>query len=74
MTSEAWQPIRVCYCHHVDQMVALEAEIVYPADWLPDEPRVLAHRCSKGLDCNLDGRSSCLWSGTNPVIDPFIIL
>ena len=56
------------------RMVALEAEIVYPADWLPDEPRVLAHRCSHGLDCNLDGRSSCLWSGTNPVIDPFVEL
>jgi hypothetical protein len=72
MTSEAWQPIRVCYCHHVGQDVALEAEIVYPADMLPDGPRVLSHRCSNGLDCNLDGRSSCLWAGTNPVIDPFI--
>jgi hypothetical protein len=72
MTSEAWQPIRVCYCHHVGQDVALEAEIVYPADMLPDGPRVLAHRCSNGVDCNLDGRSSCLWAGTNPVIDPFI--
>jgi hypothetical protein len=74
MTSEAWQPIRICYCHHVGQDVALEAEIVYPADMLPDEPRVLAHRCSHGLDCNLDGRSSCLWAGTNPAIDPFVVL
>jgi len=40
MTNEAWQPIRVCYCHHIGQDVALEAEIVYPADMLPDGPRV----------------------------------
>ena len=74
MTSGTWQPIRFCYCHHIDQDVALEAEIVYPADMLPDGPRVLAHRCSHGLGCNLDGRSSCLWAGTNPVIDPFVEL
>ncbi len=74
MTSETWQPIRICYCHHVQQDVALEAEIVYPVDFLPDQPRVVAHRCSHGLDCNLDGRVSCLWAGTNPVIDPFIEL
>jgi hypothetical protein len=74
MNSGTWQPIRVCYCHHIGQDVALEAEIVYPADMLPDGPRVLAHRCSHGLDCNLDGRSSCLWAGTNPVIDPFVEL
>jgi hypothetical protein len=38
---------------------------------LPDEPRVLAHRCSYSLYCNLDGRPSCLWAGTNPAVDPF---
>jgi len=73
MAVRNWQPIKYCYCHHVDQNVALEAEVVFPAEWLPEQaPRVLAHRCSHAISCNLDGRSSCLWAGTNPVIDPFI--
>jgi hypothetical protein len=54
-------------------MVALEADLVYPADMLPDQaPRVLAHRCSMGLECNQDSRPSCLWAGTNPGVDPFV--
>lgn len=73
MSVKTWQPIKVCFCDHVNQQVALEGALVYPADWMPDQPpRILAHRCSKGIDCNLDGRPSCIWSGTNPVIDPFI--
>ncbi|HEX9029111.1 MAG TPA: hypothetical protein VF823_08050 [Anaerolineales bacterium] len=73
MSATAWHPIKVSYCTHAGTEVALEAELIYPADWLPDqEPRVHAHRCSRGLDCNLDGRSSCIWAGTNPAIDPFI--
>jgi hypothetical protein len=72
MTVKTWQSIKVCYCHHVDQDVALEAELVYPAEFLPDQaPRVFAHRCSHAIMCNLDGRPSCIWSGTNPAIDPF---
>ncbi len=72
MSVKAWQPIKVRYCTHTGAEVALEAELVYPAEWLPDQgPRVRAHRCSRGLDCNLDGRASCIWAGTNPVIDPF---
>lgn len=72
MSQRIWQPIKMCYCHHVDQEVSLEAEVVYPADILPDlAPRVFAHRCSHGVDCNLDGRPSCVWAGTNPAIDPF---
>lgn len=73
MSVRTWQPIKICYCHHVGQEVALEAEVVYPAEWLPDQaPRVLAHRCSNAIHCNLDGRPSCIWAGTNPAIDPFI--
>jgi hypothetical protein len=73
MAEKAWQAIKTCYCHHVDQEVALEAEMIYPAEWLPDQmPRVVAHRCSYALACNLDGRPSCIWAGTNPAIDPFI--
>ena len=73
MSEKTWQAIKIRYCHHVDQEVALEAELVYPPEWLPDQaPRVLAHRCSNAMDCNLDGRPSCIWAGTNPSVDPFI--
>jgi hypothetical protein len=73
MSVKTWQPIKVCYCQHVGSEVALEAELIYPAEWLPDQnPRVNAHRCSRGMTCNLDGRPSCIWAGTNPAIDPFI--
>ena len=71
MAEKTLQNIKVQYCHHANAQVALQAELVYPADWLPDQPpRVLAHRCSHGLACNLDGRASCVWAGTNPAFDP----
>ncbi len=72
MSEKQWEPIKFCYCQHVASQVALEAEMVYPAEWLPDlAPRVTAHRCSRGIECNLDGRWSCMWAGTNPAVDPF---
>lgn len=72
MAIKVWEPIQFCYCQHVNQQVALEAQVVLPPEWLPDQPpRVLSHRCSQGLKCNLDGRPSCLWAGTNPASDPF---
>ncbi|MGD2158824.1 MAG: hypothetical protein PVG32_18240 [Anaerolineales bacterium] len=71
--TKAWQVIKVQYCHHVSEQVGLEAQVVYPAEWLPDQPpRVLAHRCSEAFRCNLDGRPSCVWAGTNPAYDPFV--
>jgi hypothetical protein len=73
MPVRSWQPVKVCICHHVGEEVALEADVVYPAEWLPEQPpRIIAHRCSHGLACNLDGRPSCVWAGTNPAIDPFL--
>lgn len=73
MTEKSWQSLKVCYCQHVGQDVALEAEVVYPADMLPDQsPRILAHRCSQGMACNQDGRPSCMWAGSNPTFDPFL--
>jgi hypothetical protein len=72
MSVKTWQPIKIRYCHHVGQEVALEAELVYPPEWLPDQmPRVNGHRCSQALVCNLDRRPSCVWAGTNPAMDPF---
>jgi hypothetical protein len=72
MAEKVWQPIKVCFCEHVNQDVEFEAEVVYPTDLLPDQaPRVIAHRCSHGMQCNQDGRPSCIWAGTNPLVDPF---
>lgn len=73
MAYRTWQTIKVCYCPHVKAEVGLEAELVYPAEWLPDQaPRVLARRCSCGMNCNLVDHPSCVWAGTNPNFDPFI--
>ena len=73
MSTKTWQPIQVIVCAHTGKEVALEVELVYPPDFVPDQsPRVLAHRCTEALNCNLDGRVSCVWAGTNPAIDPFL--
>jgi hypothetical protein len=73
MAVTTWQAIKVQYCHHVKGEVELQAQTVYPAEWLPDQPpRILAHRCSHAFACNLDGRPSCVWAGTNPSYDPFL--
>jgi hypothetical protein len=72
MTEKNWQAIKICYCQHIGSEVALEAELIFPPEHLPDSgPRVGAHRCSQGLNCNLDGRPSCIWAGTNPTVEPF---
>ncbi len=73
MAVKTWEKVKVRYCHHAGEEVCLEAEMIFPADWLPDQPpQIVAHRCSHGLACNLDGRPSCIWAGTNPAYDPFI--
>jgi hypothetical protein len=72
MAVRTWQTIKVRYCHHVGEQVGLETQVVYPSEWMPEQaPRVLAHRCSRAIDCNLDNRPSCVWAGTNPSFDPF---
>jgi hypothetical protein len=72
MAVKTWQTIKVVYCHHAMAEVGLEAELIYPAEFLPDQPpRVAAHRCSHAYICNLDNRPSCVWAGTNPTYDPF---
>jgi hypothetical protein len=67
-----WEVIKISYCEHAGEEVALEAEIVYPATFLPEQaPRIVAHRCSRGLVCNSFNQPGCCWSGTNPSYDPF---
>lgn len=73
MAQTSWETLKIQYCHHIKQEVGLQAEVVYPADFLPDQPpRVLSHRCSHAFACSLDGRPSCIWAGTNPIVDPFL--
>ncbi len=75
MAVKKWVSIKVRYCHHVNRKISLQAEMIYPAEWMPDQPpRIAAHRCSHAFACNLDGRPSCVWAGTNPAFDPFIEL
>ncbi len=72
MAHKVWQVVKVRYCEHAGDEVAMEAEMIFPSDILPDQqPRIVAHRCSRGLACNLVGHASCIWAGTNPVFDPF---
>lgn len=72
MAEKTWQVLKNQFCHHVATQVSLEAAVVYPAEWMPEQPaRVFAHRCSHGLLCNQESRPSCVWAGTNPAYDPF---
>jgi len=72
MAVKSWQTIKVRYCDHAGCEVALEAEALYPADQLPDQPpRLLSHRCSQAARCMLYNEPTCVWAGTNPVYDPF---
>ena len=75
MIIRSWDTIKVIYCHHADAEVGLQADAVYPPEWLPDQPpRLLGHRCSHASECNLLGKPSCIWAGTNPTYDPFLEL
>ena len=72
MAVKEWQTLKVRYCEHTGSDVKLEAEVVYPADSLPDfGPRVFTHRCSLGYQCAINGQGVCVWSGNNPDYDPF---
>lgn len=72
MAVKVWQTIKVQYCRHAGGEVALEAEVLYPGEHLPDQdPRVVAHRCSRGVECGLLSEAACVWAGTNPAFDPF---
>lgn len=73
MAVVTWKTIKNSGCERVGEIVSLEARVVYPAEWLPDQPpRILAHRCSKGMECNQMNTPTCMWAGTLPGYDPFI--
>jgi hypothetical protein len=72
MAVKTWQSLKIQYCSHAGDEVSFDAQVVYPADHLPDQPpRVSAHRCSHAMQCNLFRQPSCVWAGTNPGVDPF---
>ena len=54
MSLRTWQVEKIKYCENVGHEIALETEVVHPAEHLPEQaPRVLAHRCSNALECNM---------------------
>jgi hypothetical protein len=72
MAVKTWKVVKVRYCDHTNDEVSLDAEVVYPAEWLPDQPpRIGAHRCSRAVECSLFNQPVCIWAGTNPNYDPF---
>jgi hypothetical protein len=71
MAFRTWQVEKIQYCERVGHEIALENEVVYPAEFLPEQPpRILAHRCSNAVDCNLMDKAACSWCATNPGHDP----
>ena len=70
MAQKKWQVSKVRYCEHVGQEVALEIQVVLPADHLPDQPHVTAHRCSKAMECNKIDKMVCAYCFTNPNENP----
>lgn len=72
MAEKAWETVKTIHCDHVECDVALEVEVVYPSEHLPEQlPRLLARRCSRGVECSLMEKAACIWAGTNPNYDPF---
>ena len=71
MAFRTWQIEKIKYCEHVGHEIALEAEVIYPADELPDSPpRIVAHRCSNAEACNMLDKTTCKWCGTNHDHEP----
>jgi hypothetical protein len=65
MATKIWEVEKIYICEYTGREVAYEAEVVYPADHLPDSPRVVAHRCSHAKECNMGDKPNCAY-GTNP--------
>jgi len=71
MAFRTWHVDKIKYCELVGHEVALEDEVIYPAEHLPDQPpRVNAHRCSNAMICNQMDTPGCIWCGTNPDRQP----
>lgn len=71
MATRSWKTIKVRYCDTAGTEVELEAEAIFAAEWMPDQPpRLGTHRCSHAKECILAQKPRCVWAG-NPGYDPF---
>ena len=71
MAEKIWLLEKIKYCEHVGHEISIENAVVFPADHLPDQPpRIVAHRCSSAVECNLMEQPACALCGTNPDLDP----
>jgi len=71
MAVRTWEVSKIKYCEYVRHEIALETEVVYPAEHLPEQlPRVISHRCSNAIACNQLDQPVCIWCGTNPDHQP----
>jgi hypothetical protein len=59
MAEKIWKLTRVLNCEHAGYEVALETELVYPDERLPDPPRVIFHGCSATQDLRLADTLYC---------------
>jgi hypothetical protein len=71
MTEKIWKIEKSKHCEHVGHEIEIQDEVALPAEHLPDQPpRILAHRCSNAIECNLTEKAACVLCGTNPDLDP----
>lgn len=73
MTTTAWVVVDTIQCDRVGQKADLLEQREYFEHQLTDVGRpyrVLAHKCSFGLECNL-AEQRCQWSYINPNYNPF---
>jgi hypothetical protein len=71
MTKQQWEVSMIRYCEHAGHRIALEVNVVYPPEHLPDQPpHVVARRCSNAIECNKLDKMNCAWCGTNPDYRP----
>ena len=66
MATKNWEVTKTFTCERLGHEVAFETEVVYPADFLPDPPRIIARRCSSAKECNMLDKPACAWAATNP--------
>lgn len=72
MAERDWEVLKVKYCERIGCDVNLEVERIIPAEYLGEQPpRLVSHRCSRGRECMMFEQVSCIWSGSNSVVDPF---
>lgn len=70
MAEKIWKVEKIKFCEHVEENVAIENEVAFPAEYLPEQPpRILARRCSHAIECNLLEKPTCVLCGTNPDLD-----